>query len=182
MFLTHATCGRAAGPMQVTVPGMRGSECAVVTTLQPRSVSRATYWPFTFSVHTIPLIGTALQRWKQKPKLRNWATASLCAIIAALELNVGHQGQKPPFNHMGYNKTNAMPQKTIQMWFPELMRYFKNGLDIRKWLNLLTSVITWIFVRKGSLSRKQMPISLFIYILCNISPDYDLLGATRSDL
>jgi hypothetical protein len=43
MFLTHATCGRAAGPMQVTVPGMRGSECAVVTTLQPRSVSRASY-------------------------------------------------------------------------------------------------------------------------------------------
>lgn len=43
MFLTHATCGRAVVPMQVTVPDMRGSECAVVTTLQPRSVSRATY-------------------------------------------------------------------------------------------------------------------------------------------
>jgi hypothetical protein len=37
MFLTHAICGRAVGPMQVTVTDMRGSECAVVTTLQPRS-------------------------------------------------------------------------------------------------------------------------------------------------
>ena len=73
-------------------------------------------------------------------------------------------------------------KKTIQMRLPEIMRDFKNGLGIRKLLNLPTSLITVIFVRKGSLSRKQMSISLFIYILCNISPDYDLLGATRSDL
>jgi hypothetical protein len=46
--LTHATCGQAADPMQVTVPSMRGYECAVVTTLQPHSVSTANCSPFAF--------------------------------------------------------------------------------------------------------------------------------------
>lgn len=39
-----------------------------------------------FSVYSIPLIGTALQPCKQKPNLRNLATATLCTIIPALEI------------------------------------------------------------------------------------------------
>ena len=62
-----------------------------------------------FSAYTIHLIGTALQPYIQEQKLRNWATATLCAIFPALEINSGHQVQKPAFNRVGYNMANAKP-------------------------------------------------------------------------
>lgn len=41
----------------------------------------------------------------------NSATAILCAIIPVVEINVGHQGEKPAFNRMDYSTANAIAVK-----------------------------------------------------------------------